>query len=1157
VDADERSAGWQRISRLASDGDALTSLQELLVRVRFAPANQELRRQLRAIASLPNVREQATAVLAQEVRTSLVDEPAAAGAFLEVLVRVYELLDRPVEAVAAMEQLVALAPDNVEHLLGFAARCLNLGAWAKAAETFERVSGLGTKEQACAALRAAAKLYRENARPERAADAYRAILDHRPADKDAANNVQKLYEQLGRWRDLADLRGELAKRATNPVDKASRLRAQARALEQAGDVAGAADVMATAARYMADDISGLLDYADVLARSGQGREAADLLAKRVSDAIARRASVEEISRLRVRHAALLEDACGDRAGAAAVLDALLRDCPTYAPALERVAWHASHDPNASVHAAALERYAAAIDDPALKATTYVEAARRYRDAEQRHACARALEQVLALLPQDATLRAEYDEVCAALDVERASSEVLSGDLEAAERRLRSTLASRPHDVHANVALADVLVARNDLEGARELLHQALATAPDALPKPQLAPLAHKYALVISANGDDEEAHRMLHEAHLLDRHSLPITLALGASCFARKLWRQAIVHLAPLADHPDAPRHAARVAEALVLAGQAEARALRPANAIKHYEAAIRLDPDSPAAWHALAAMAMERGDVARAVDCFEREALATKSQIDRERLLDALGDLAHDVLHDSIRAEQYWSKIVDADASILHKLLAVQRRRDAEVEVAETCLQLAAVDVSERKVLLQEAAERFAAIGDFVRARAAAERLIEAHPLDVDAVSCASSVVLSACDADAAATWLHRALEAWHVARRREPREAELWQRLGDAERSRQRPAAARAAYERAIASAPSADSPDAIAARRALMALTPKAARTLESLEALVEADPSPDEVVALARAFVKADRVDDARAAFDLAMALNIAVSTEDKEFLAQTAPRVMGYDEAYGQSIDEQTRRDVIDEASEGILGSLLDVLGEALALLVPDPTRALRRAGLAEAARLSVTSNAAFAAMYPQVSKALAGPPTLLFSSPDVGDGARVLLASPPVIVIGSEVVSIRGFQVAPAVDATLRFICGSIVELTRPRRVLAAGGTPEEFELLLDALWHAFGPQHDASTAFGVAEEAKRLHSALPVAMRRRIGELIAEVPRQSVDARAYITACTRAADRSGLLACGDAAAAIEASPAPGPHLIRFAASRGYRRGRRALRTRR
>jgi tetratricopeptide (TPR) repeat protein len=468
--------------------------------------------------------------------------------------------------------------------------------------------------------------------------------------------------------------------------------------------------------------------------------------------------------------------------------------------------------------------------------------------------------------------------------------------------------------------------------------------------------------------------------------------------------------------------------------------------------------------------------------------------------------------------------------------------------------MRLAALDSLQHKELTEEAAELFAATGDFVRARAAAERLMATHPFDVAAVSCASSVVLTACDADTAAIWLQRALDAWTSNRSTEPRLAELWRRLGDAERSRNRKAEAKVAYERAIAIG--REAPEAVAARRALMELTPKTARTIESLELLVEADQLPDDVIALARAFVAADRVDDARATFDLARALGVELAREDEQFLVQTAPRPMAFDEGYGSTLDDGVRRDAIDTPADGPLGAVLDVVGEAFSLVAPDPTTALCRAGIGEATRLSAKSYAAVVALYPQISKALGGPQTLLYTSADSGDYVRVVLSSPPVVEVGAEMAAVLGVDVTPPADATLRFKLGRAVELARARRIFAMGTDREAFRLLVDGLWCACGARSEQPADPAVADEAKRLHSVLPIALRRRIGELLADVPRDTLDVDAYIGVCERAADCSGLLACGNVAGAIAARPEASAHLVRFAASRRYRLARRRLRTR-
>src|SRR5262245_50296571 len=115
-------------------GDGITLLDDAIVRVRFAPQSQEQRSKLRMIASRPEMQEPAAAILGVAVSRALIDEPAAAPSLLEVLVHVHDLLDQQVEAVTAMEQLVALAPEDVRQLQELAKRYVAIGAWLQAAE---------------------------------------------------------------------------------------------------------------------------------------------------------------------------------------------------------------------------------------------------------------------------------------------------------------------------------------------------------------------------------------------------------------------------------------------------------------------------------------------------------------------------------------------------------------------------------------------------------------------------------------------------------------------------------------------------------------------------------------------------------------------------------------------------------------------------------------------------------------------------------------------------------------------------------------------------------------------------------------------------------------------------------------------------------------
>src|SRR5439155_1589378 len=137
--------------------------------------------------------------------------------------------------------------------------------------------------------------------------------------------------------------------------------------------------------------------------------------------------------------------------------------------------------------------------------------------------------------------------------------------------------------------------------------------------------------------------------------------------------------------------------------------------------------------------------------------------------------------------------------------LLAVQRKRGAASPRGETAERLAALDHDDanKKAFDEEAIEAFAAGGELVRARDLASELIARHPFDVDAVSCASRVALAAGDHENAVRWLRRALTTWEPTAN-DARRADLWRRLGDAERERRNEAAALGAYQRERAAQP-----------------------------------------------------------------------------------------------------------------------------------------------------------------------------------------------------------------------------------------------------------------------------------------------------------------------------------------------------------------
>ncbi len=1172
---DQRTRRWGKIVRpTTAIDDPIQVLRTAIQEVRNAPRNFEPRRRLRAAAAEQGAWDQLAMLLADEARAAT-GKPAVAIAFYEELADCHENLDQPIETIAAMESIIALDPDTIGHHERLAWLYRRANAWQKAAKAYLRVAELGNDEVSYKALRAAARLYRDHGRAEAAADTYKEIVRRRPHELDAWRALDELYGELQMWTDLALVRAELAGRTENSVDKAALMRAQARALSEAGDPARAAALVAEAATHAPDEMSGLVDYVSVLARNGRGREAADLLVARVAEAVSRGDDGEAIAALRSRLAAILEDACGDRPASARVLAELLRDAPTFAPALERLVWQASHDPDPRVHAVALVKHASAMAVVADRRATLLEAARRFRDAGDHKSCVRAFDMVIEL-GAEPDVSAEQAAAKSVLAVELAKADATSGDRASAERRLRALLATDRTNLDAAVALAELLVADQRLDDAAEHLRDSLEHAPDDAPSDKVAQLVLRHAQVAAALGDPDEAHQLLHEAHHLARRDLPITLALGESCYARKLWREAAIHLGSLADHPDAPRHALAVAAGLARAAQAEVRGLRPQNAKKHLDAAIRLDPACAPALHALGELALEVGDTSRAADLLEAEAAATTDPDKQLRLWDALGDLARDLLGDPARAERCWRRVIGlplgiARVPVLDKLLAAQRETRSEHR-GETAVALAACcgDETRRLALLAEGAEAHAAAGDLLAAREVAEQLIAAQPHDPRAVDCASAIALALGDLERAKRWLRPALTAWDAPRSQttptKALHADLWRRLGDAEHARGNEPAALTAYRRAVPIAP--DSPGAIAARRGLVELAGRSgASVATSLAALVEAEHEPADAIAWARGLAArpgGDSVDDARAAYELSRGLGVTLEPDDLAFLAAHPMRAMASDQAYGAPLDDADRRALIDDDADAPLAELLEMLWEVAPQICPSPQSALFEADRSTAKRLAATSDAAAAAIYPQIAKAFGGPPVLLHVGAPTGlahdpaTDVTVMFASPPVVVLAAELAASRARTVADGEgdrDADLRFWLGRAVELTRPRRIFAMQGA-DAFARQIAVLEAAFGPQRAARVDAGIVREAERLRGALPIALRKRVSDRLAALDGKPLDPAAYVGGCLRAADRAGLLACGRVDRAIALANGA-VHLVALASMQRYLAVRKKLRPRR
>jgi hypothetical protein len=350
------------------------------------------------------------------------------------------------------------------------------------------------------------------------------------------------------------------------------------------------------------------------------------------------------------------------------------------------------------------------------------------------------------------------------------------------------------------------------------------------------------------------------------------------------------------------------------------------------------------------------------------------------------------------------------------------------------------------------------------------------------------------------------------------------------------------------------------AVALAEEMIAMLPRDPDVILCAVTIALAAGDPKRAGTWARRLMHSGHVEDTRAGLELVGAIGAPLSDEDQRFVAAHPPRSMASDEAYAASLGDDDRRELIDDPADRPLRGVLALLGEVLPLVCPTANAALLDAGVPDAQRVSASSEVAAAALYPQIARALGGPPTLLYTTPHAEADLALLFAAPPVVLIGPRLASMLDSSHGDghvATDAALRFRLGRIVELSRPHRVFAAMPA-DAFALLVAALHHGFGPPAWTATPGEVVAEAERLRARLPVAVRQRMTERLAALAPDELDPRAYLAACQRAADRAGLLACGDVRVAIDLAGGAraAPHLVRLAASRRYLAVRKKLRAR-
>jgi len=1128
-------------------------------------------------------------------------------------------LHRPHDAIDAYERLRLLAPADVGVLFQLAELYGAVGRWSKVIETLARVGEVaeGTAE-ARDALRRIARIYeKELELPDRALDAYNQLVTTWPDDTDAWAALDALYETNARWAELADVLRRRAALERDPAIRAQLLSRRAKVLLEWLASPEEAAAALRHARTIAPDDGALADQlVTALSKAGREREAAAILEGRI-DALSSTTPGEstagvprgELATLHIRLAQLRLERLNDRGGARAAIQAALALVPEHPTALAVLASLASpdDDPRAFAEAKLREADSATDDDVQIAALMAAGDVLHGRVGDTDAARA-AYERVLALRPYhaDATwalaglVEKGGDPESAARVLEKrledgsltppekarimtqlAALSRAAGVEPAAERRLLEALGCAPDHIPAIIALADFYADAgrwNDLEAFLEevLGHRADADGEDAsatatpsvlsaAPAALIADLHRRLAHAHEKLGRDEDAYQTLVAADRLHRGHLLIKLALGENRYKARRWREAALHLSPLATHEDAARYPSEVAQGLYHAALAEIRSLRPENAPALYARALELKPNFTPALQALAEIAMEQGDHKKAADLLTRQATATEDPAERMRLFEALGDMALLMLHDEERARTCFEAAVAAAQPIeakhlplLEKLLARQDLAGDHPGAARTAELMAAFGATpaERSARYLRAAREYLAAGDRVRARAAAERAVESDPYDVDAVDLASGLALDQSDVEAAAAMLTRLLGAKEDRTGHAGRRAMLSFRLGQARHQRGDARQAVQAYERAIQLAP--DSDGAVSARRGLVEL----ARASDDptrrdgvrahLQAITAATGALPDLVAWAEELRRHDQADAGRAALELAIACGHATDVHQTAFLSIHKAYALRDDESYRAAL-ESADRALITDPEEALLAPVAAALAEAAALLWPNLDEALARAGAEGARRVPAAQQAPAVAMLSRLTTALGVGPVMLYQR-DTGPDVSVVSAATPVIVLGPRLASEASDGALPS--AAIRAILARAVELTRPEHVVFAGMPLSDSTRLLVSVVRLFGPAplREATRALVGDPDVQRAHdemvkAALSVKLRNRLEQVLATMSELVLDVGRHLAACERTADRAALLLGGDPRTVVSLATARGAtpsHLISALAQPGW-----------
>jgi tetratricopeptide (TPR) repeat protein len=1112
-----------------------------------------------------------------EKRTSAPTEALPLGperrARLRELAGLYEdRLERPYEAIDTLERLLVEVADEershgeaateaeVNEMLGaheaLARLYSRVGLWGKVVDSLKRQAELTPDPQRARALRLqVASVYeKELAVPERATEAYEAILASAPDDEEALAALDRLNEVHSRFEDLQEILEKRAAHATGK-ERIDLVRRRAKLLEEKLNNPEAA---ASALRELGTDAIGddemLAALLRNLRRAGLAHEASRALSQRIELERAKGGpeSGKRVAELNLELSLLKLDDLHDPAAARKEVEAALEAAPENPAALAALAQlHLKQNDFAS-YAATRVREARALRGRADAIDALLDAGRVYREQvqapdkaracfeealEQDPANGEALRALASLLSAEANwvearrvlerqleMTQEPTERAAVLtDLARTAWEGFTDGAEA-QRLLDEALTLVPNHLPAILAVADIHYKEGQWEAAEKRLTEAVRRL-RGQPQ-QAAKLFQRLAEVHEKLGKLDEAYRQLVEADRMGPGQLLTKLSLGENRFRAGRWREAALHLGGLVDHPDAALYPDEVADALAHAAQAETKLRHPDRAVELYESALKLRGNHRPTLRALAELALEGGEKQKAAIYLRRIAEDSNDRMERAQVFERLGDLLLE-LDDERQALAAYGDAVKAynvpgeeQVSLLEKVLKLQRSTGASEAAAQTSALLVELvkDPKERAERRREAALMMAERGSAREAAELLEQALVEDPQDEATLIALCSLGDKLPKNFGLSEKLSRALEslpppAPDAGSRR--RRADLWQRLGELARKKN-PTAAIEAFEQVVAL-----DPEQISAREQLAVLYKDGGGSedaaIDNHRKLLGADVTrADSLRALAAAYARRGEIDRARCCREVLSVLGLATKDEEA-FLDAHPSQELKPDDPYAATVEDQDRREHLALPEATLMAEIFSCLWEGAPGLIG---QRLEDFGVSGHDKVSPMSDLDLGKIYGQVAKALGNRKTALYVRPDGGpnDEVTIVVQAPPALVVGPHLAN-------GAKAAEVRFQLGRGIELSRPEYILAAGVRPKQFTTLFASVLRAFHPRHArrrATAGDAAAEQAAKLKKNVPYKVSKQLVELFGALGTTSWSSLRWRTVVHHVGNRTGLVLCGD-----------------------------------